>query len=189
MNIRKFKDYIGYQEPMMCIQGDILETELDDIVFAVNYPNLSGEYDNTGGFAGEICRRFWPELKDIKFTEGEVISHYAQGKRFHAIAVHSNEPNGWKNAPALIESCLNKIRVSSEEGLAIVLIGSGAAGKKWKASVDNIVGMSRSYKNVVLYIKNKDYYKALIRAAMTYESIPLHLAPKTLKYRTRELAS
>jgi len=189
MNIEKFKIITGFQEPLLCIQGDIFDTPADHIAFAVNYPNKDGQSENGfTGFAGEVCRRFWPGLNNIVFTKGEVRSHRSQGKTFHALAVHTNEVNGWQDAPQLIESCLNRIPVGSEEVITIVLIGGGKAGKKWKASVNNIVGMSRSYKTVVLYIKEEDYFQTALRLGVIRQSIPLQLLPKTKKYRA-QLAS
>jgi len=109
MNIEKFKRAICFQEPLLCIQGDIFETPADHIAFAVNYPNSEGHYDNNDtGVAAEVCQRYWPELKNIKFEKGETRSHRSMGKTFHALAVHTNELNGWKDAPQLIETCLNK---------------------------------------------------------------------------------
>jgi len=189
MNIERFKMIIDFQEPLLCVQGDIFDTPADHIAFAVNYPNTEGQSENGySGFAGEICQRFWPDLKNIKFKKGEIRSHRAQGKTFHAMAVHSNEPEGWKDSPYLIEDCLNRLPVDSTEVIAIVLIGGGKAGKKWKASVNNIVGMSRSYKTAVLYIKEIDYYRAALSLGVIRQSIPLQLLPKTKKYRA-QLAS
>lgn len=183
MNIEQFKKIIEFQEPLICIQGDIFETPADHIAFAVNYPGAEGRYDNDTGFAGEVCQRYWPNLKDIEFKKGETRSHRCDGKTFHAMAVHANEANGWKDAPSLIELCLNKLPVSSTEVIAIVLIGGGLAGKKWKAGVENLVGMSRSYKTIVLYIKERDYYEAMLKTGLACISIPLNLYPKTKKVR------
>lgn len=183
MNIEKFKQVINFQEPLLCIQGDIFETPADNIAFAVNHPNSEGQYDNNIGFAAEVCQRYWPELKDIKFEKGETRSHRAAGKTFHAMAVHTNEVNGWKEAPRLIKTCLNQLPVNSTDVIAIVLIGGGISGQKWKAGVNNIMGISRSYKTIVLYIKNPDYYEAALKTGLAYQSIPLKLFPKTKKYR------
>ncbi|MCX6797983.1 MAG: hypothetical protein NTX66_02065 [Candidatus Falkowbacteria bacterium] len=189
MNIERFKQTINFQEPILCIQGDVFETPADHIAFAVNYPNSEGQYNNSGtGFAGEVCRHYWPELRNIKFTKGEIRSHTSMGKTFHAMAVHTNEPSGWKDAPELIECCLNKLPVSSVDVIAIVLIGGGIAGKKWQASINNIVGMSRSYKTVVLYVKEQEYYKAIMQIGLAYQGIPLGLLPKTKKYRAELVA-
>ncbi len=189
MNIAKFKSLLGFQEPLLCIQGNIFETPADHIAFAVNYPNSEGRFNNDTGFAAEICGDYWPELRNIRFEKGEIRSHSSRGKTFHAMAVHTNEPNGWNNAPELIESCLNRLPVSSEEVIAIVLIGGGESGKKWKSSVNNIVGMSRSYKTVVLYVKEPDYYKAVMLTGLAYQSIPLNLLPKTKKLRAENVLS
>lgn len=183
MNIYEFKRAVGFQEPLLCIQGDIFETPADHIAFAVNYPNGTGNYYNGGGFAGEVCQKAWPDLSEIEFKKGETRSHRFGGKTFHAMAVHSNEPNGWKESPTLIQECLNRLPVASSEVIAIVLIGGGKSGKKWKASIDNIIGMSRSYKTIVLYIKEEDYYRAAQQLGVIYSQIPLKMFPKTLKYR------
>ncbi|MCX6795374.1 MAG: hypothetical protein NT165_01415 [Candidatus Falkowbacteria bacterium] len=185
MNIETFKRFIDFQEPLLCIQGDIFETPADHIVFAVNYPNLLGQYNNNQGFAGEVCRKFWPGLDNIQFEKGEIRSHLSKGKCFHAIAVHTNEPDGWNESPELIESCLNRLPVSSVEVVAMVLIGGGKSGKKWKSGVNNIVGMSRSCKTIVLYIKQIEQYQALLSIGLGYRSIPLNLFPKTKKYRAQ----
>jgi len=146
MDIYQFKKAICFQEPLLCIQGDIFDTPADHIAFAVHYPNKNGHYNNSGGFAGDVCQQAWPELKSIQFAKGETRSHRYGGKTFHAMAVHSNEPNGWKDAPELIELCLNKLPVNSIEVIATVLMGGGKSGAKWNASIQNVIGMSRSYK-------------------------------------------
>ncbi|MFA5023776.1 MAG: hypothetical protein WC523_02345 [Patescibacteria group bacterium] len=188
MNLYQFKKTIAFQEPLLCVQGDIFETPADHIAFAVNYPNGNGEFNNSGGFAGEVCRQAWPELKNIKFTKGETRSHRYCGKIYHAIAVHSNEPDGWKDTPELIELCLNKLPVDSTEVIAIVLIGGGKAGKKWKANINNLIGMSRTYKTIALYVKEPELRKALMELGIICQSIPLNFFPKTKKYRA-ELAA
>ncbi|MFA4942729.1 MAG: hypothetical protein WC564_03785 [Patescibacteria group bacterium] len=104
------------------------------------------------------------------------------------MAVHTNEIGGWKNAPELIRVCLNKLPTSSVEVIAVVLIGGGISGKKWKAGLDNIIGMSQSYKTVVLYIKEKNYYEAALRTGIAFQGIPLELFPKTIKYRAALVA-
>jgi len=188
MNIHQFKKAIAFQEPLLCIQGDIFDTPADHIAFAVNYPNCMGSYDNSGGFAGEVCSLAWPELKNIKFSKGEVRHHRFMGKTYHAMAVHTNEVNGWQDTPELLELCLNRLPVDSTEIIAIVLIGGGVSGKKWKASVNNIVGMSKSYKTVALYVKEQKHYQALLALGVVCQTIPLSLLPKTKKYRA-ELAA
>jgi len=188
MNLYQFKKAVAFQEPMLCIQGDIFDTPADHIAFAVNYPNTQGDFNNSGGFAGEICSKFWPELKNIKFAKGEIRSHRFMGKIYHAMAVHTNEIDGWQETPELLEMCLNKLPVDSTEVITVVLIGGGVAGKKWKASIKNVIGMSRSYKTVVLYVKEPEYHKALAALGIICESIPLNFFPKTKKYRA-ELAA
>lgn len=189
MNIYQFKKAVDFQEPLLCIQGDIFSAPADHIAFAVNYPNGEGRYDNSGGFAGDVCQRAWPELASISFEKGEIRSHRYGGKTFHAMAVHTNETDGWKEAPNLIKECLDRLPVDSTDVIAIVLIGGGKSGKKWRASVNNIVGMSRSYKTVVLYIKENDYYRAAVRMGVVYSNIPLALFPKTLKYGAQALVA
>ncbi|MFA4942730.1 MAG: hypothetical protein WC564_03790 [Patescibacteria group bacterium] len=72
MNIEKFKKAINFQDPMLCVQGDIFETPADHIAFAVNYPNSEGEYNNSDtGFAAKVCEDHWPELANIKFEKAK----------------------------------------------------------------------------------------------------------------------
>ena len=187
MNITRFKQIIDFQEPLLCILGDVFKTPVDHIAFAVNYPNSAGEYNNSDtGFAADVCKRYWPELKKIEFKKGEIRSHRFMGKTYHAMAVHTNESYGWQDSPHLIELCLNKLPVSSEEVIAVILIGGGVSGNKWKASVNNIVGMSKSYKTIVLYIKEIEYYKIILDTGLAYATIPLNFLPKTKKYRAIE---
>ncbi len=188
MNIYQFKKAIAFQEPLLCIQGDIFQTPADHIAFAVNYPNCAGEYNNSGGFAGQVCAEAWPELKNIKFAKGEIRHHLFMGKTYHAMAVHTNEVNGWKETPELLEFCLNRLPVDSTEVIAIVLIGGGKAGAKWKASVNNIIGMARSYKTIALYVKEEKPYQALLALGIVCQTIPLNFFPKTKKYRAELVA-
>lgn len=166
---------------MLCVQGDIFITPADHIAFAVNYPKKDGTWANTGGFAKLVEERGWEGLSKIKFTKGESVSKKIGGKTYHAMAVHSNEPGGWDEAPELIHFCLNNLPVDSVEMVAIVLIGGGKSGEDFKANVKNIEGMSRTYKSIVLYVKEVEHYGLLLARGLAAAAIPF--APKTRKYR------
>ncbi len=183
MNLTRFLTIIGYQQPLVCIQGDILDTPADHIAFAVHYPDSNGNYNNSGGFAGVIAEKFWPEIATTKFEPGKPISKKIKGKTFHALPVHSNEPNGWDDAPGYITQCLNLLPVDSTEVIATVLIGGGKAGTQFKASVKNLEGLSRTYKTVVLYVKELQQYEALLKYGLVSATIPLEALPRAKKYR------
>lgn len=161
MNINQFFKIVDLQEPLYCVNGDIFETPAKHIAFAVNYPGKRGGFGNTSGFAGEVIERYWPELNSIRFEKGEPVTRFSNGKYFHALPVHSNEENGWEEAPDLIELCLNKLPVNSTEVVTCVLMGGGTSGKKWGASIRNIGGMLASMKTVVLYVFDPEMYYLL----------------------------
>ena len=162
MKIHEFFRLVNLQEPLYCVHGDIFKTPAKHIAFAVNYPDKKGNYCNEGGFAGEVLEKHWPELGSIRFTKGEPISRYSNGKYWHALPVHTNEADGWEETPGLIESCLNKLPVNSTEVVTCVLIGGGVAGKKWGANIKNIGGMLSSIKTIVLYVYEADMFQLLV---------------------------
>ncbi|MCX6757373.1 MAG: hypothetical protein NTZ44_00605 [Candidatus Nomurabacteria bacterium] len=180
MNLTQFLNAIKRQKPLICIQGDIFLTPADHIVFAVNYPSKDGKWNNTGGFAGDVVARGWTNLPEIKFEKGQTISKKIFGKTYHAIAVHSNEEYGWDEAPDLIQLCLDKLPVNSTSVMAIVLIGGGKAGEKYVASIKNVEGISRTYKTVVLYVKEVEHYKYLLAAGYVSAVVDV---PRTFKLR------
>lgn len=172
MNLTHFLAIAGLQKALTCVRGDILKTHADHIAFAVNYPNNLGQFDNTTGFAGQVAKKFWPELVNIRFKPGVPVSHTVKGKTYHALPVHSNEDGGWDLAPGLIHGGLNALPVPSEEVITCVLIGAGDAGRKWNVNIKNIEGMSKSYKTIVLYVKELQQYDALMRLGIASATIP-----------------
>ncbi len=162
MNIHQLLKIEKLQEPLYCVHGNIFKTPAQHIAFAVHYPNKKGDYSNVDGFAGQVMEKHWPELGSIKFTKGEPISRYANGKYFHALPVQTNEERGWDDAPELIETCLNKLPLNSIEVVACVLIGGGDSGLKWGANIKNIGGMLASVKTVVLYVYEAEIFQLLV---------------------------
>lgn len=154
MDKREFLEAVGLTEPMLAVQGDIFTTPADHIAFAVNFPSADGSYRNSGGFAGEVARMYWPELVDYKFERGKPVSRFCTqlGKTLHALPVHSNEEGGWKDAPILITDCFNQLHVPSNEVIASVLIGGGKSGAEFGANPRNIEAMAMSYKTIVVYL-------------------------------------
>lgn len=188
MKLNKFLSALGLQKPLVAIQGDIFDTPADHIAFAVHYPNKKGESDNSkSGFASQVYEHGWTSLKTIKFKAGWPVTKKIKGKYFHALPVHSNEEGGWEGSPELIQDCLNRLPVSSTEVVAIVLIGGGAAGLKYKASVRNIEGMVKSYKTVVLYVYEDWMMKLLCDTGVVVEYLPKNIPmlnlPKVMHYR------
>lgn len=182
MTLLKFLKSLGTQEPLVAVQGNVLDTPADHIAFAIHYPNSIGERPPiSGGFAFDVANKVWPELIHYVPKKGEVLSKRVFGKTYHAMAVHSNEINGWKESPQLIESCLNKLPVNSSEVIACVMIGGGNAGKKWKANVENISGMVNSYKTVVLYVYEPDMYNILLQCGIISMPFPTKGSLKTYR--------
>jgi hypothetical protein len=130
------------------VRGDIFRTSLKHIAFAVN-----AEGFNDAGFAGAVSSRFWPELANTGGKAlGEVLSHQAGGKTFHAMVCHELQGKGWSRTPTLVEECLNSLGVSEEEPIAVVLMGSGMIGQMGGADVLSILGgLARSRKRVAVY--------------------------------------
>ena len=191
MNIYQFLLASGRQSPLIAVQGDIFSTPADHIAFAVHWPNDAGFSDNdNGGFSSKVVNHGWQELAYQIFEKGEVRSKVIKGKTFHAMAVHTPQDGGWEESPLLIEQCLNKIPVSSDEVIACVLIGGGHAGHKYKAGVDNIEGMMRSYKRVVLHVYDAEMYDKLIALGIAAQPIPLNIPlsnlPKPLLFRDKQ---
>ncbi len=188
MKLDHFLKVLGIQKPLIAIQGDIFDTPADHIAFAVHYPNDSGNYNNAGsGFAALVAKHGWPELSRIKFEAGVPQTKKIKGKFFHALPVHCNQENGWDNAPRLIEHCLNKLPVDSTEVISTVLIGGGNAGLKYGATVKNIEGIIRSYKTVVLYVKETNIFNILVATGVVSQcmngGLKLIDLPKVIKYR------
>jgi len=130
------------------VRGDILKTSCKNIAFAVNVEGV-----NDAGFAGEIARRFWPELIMTGTKEmGEVLSKSVGEKTFYALVCHSLRKDGWRNTPEVLEKCLNSLYIRGNEDIAIVLIGAGLVGQMGGADVIAILGaMARSNKRLIVY--------------------------------------
>ncbi|MEZ4103009.1 MAG: hypothetical protein R3B55_00300 [Candidatus Paceibacterota bacterium] len=168
MNKQQFLSAVGLEQPLLSVHGDIFETPADHIAFAVNFAGKSSKPVNSGGFAGEVSRRYWPEISNHEFQAGVPVSRYiaSAGKFFHALPVHSNEEGGWKDAPELITKCFNLLPVPSTEVIATVLMGAGSSGTKYNASPRNIEAMALSYKEIVLYIYEEAVYHLLLQTGL-----------------------
>lgn len=188
MNLYQFFAATKRQKPLLAMQGNIFQTPAEHIAFAVHWPNDAGHYNNNdGGFSSQVANHGWPELASIRFNKGEVRSKFIKGKTFHAMAVHTPQKGGWDETPLLIEECLNSFPVSNSEVIACVLIGGGHAGQKYKASVNNMEGMIRTYKTTVLYVYDDAMYRLLIAMGVVAQSLPYALplsqVPKPMLYR------
>lgn len=185
-----FLESLGLQKPLIAIQGDIFETIANHIAFAVHWDNKGQKTEtNNDGFAAKVAKNGWSDLCKIKFKKGEPQSKLINGKWFHALPIHTNEEGGWEEAPGLIKTCLDKLTiVSSVEVIATVLMGGGASGEKYKASVRNLEGMLGTHKTIVLYVNpNDNLYDLLVGTGVVAQPLPngmnlLHL-PKVIKYQ------
>mgnify|MGYP000884491315 CR=1 FL=1 len=130
-----------------CIKGDVFETTLTHIAFAVNTEGY-----NDSGFAGKVSR-IWPELANTGPKNlGDTMSKTIGGKTYHALVCHSLKIGGWSNTPKIVQECLNKLDVPETEPIATVLMGSGYVGRMSGADVEAIKkGMAHSNKTVVIY--------------------------------------
>lgn len=188
MYLHEFMQATGIQKPLLAYRGNIFETPADHIAFAVHWPNDEGYSNNdNGGFSSRVAEFGWPELGSITFRKGISVSKKINGKHFHALPVHTPQKDGWDETPYLIEDCLNKLPVSSTDVIAIVLIGGGKAGEKYKASIKNLEGMIRTYKTVVLYVYDDIMFNLLIGTGVVAQGTPLGTPlsemPRVYKYR------
>jgi len=129
------------------IKGNIFETQLNHIAFAVNTEGY-----NDSGFAGVVSSRYWSGLANTGNKRlGEVLHHTTlDGKTLHALVCHELKPNGWSQTPQMVEQCLNSIPDNDE--IAVVLIGGGLVGQMSGADVEAILsGMERSKKRLYVY--------------------------------------
>lgn len=179
MNLYEFLWATGSQKPLVAIQGDIFKTPADHIAFAMHYKKDS-RISHLIGFAGKVAKYGWPELNDINFEKGVPVTKKIKGKYFHACPIHTNEEGGWDEAPELIEQCFNKLPVSGEEVVASVLMGGGLAGVKYKATINNLQGMVRTYKTVVLYIYEKNIFDLLVGVGVVAATLPIDTDISTL---------
>ena len=130
------------------VQGDVFKAAQKHIAFAVHTAGF-----NDSGFAGQVSSRFWSELENTGGNRlGEILSHQAGGKTFHALVCHELKVDGWSQTPQLVESCLNSIPGNDE--IAVVLMGSGFVGQMGGANTQAILAaMDRSSKRVHVYTR------------------------------------
>ena len=190
MTLQDFLWLNRLQKPLVAIQGDIFKTEAHYIAFAVHWRNSKGELNNAnGGFAGMVAKLGWPELETYEFKKGVPIIKFIEGKYYCALPVHVNDENGWDETPFLIEEALNALPVSSVDVIACVMIGGGYAGRKYFANVNNLQGFMRTYKTIVMYVYDKEYYDLLldckIIAEPTSYDTPLTRLPKVYHLRDK----
>lgn len=131
------------------INGDIFNTPHKHIAFAINTEGF-----NDSGFAGQVAMRA-PQITTPSIggnNLGDVVSAEVEGKTFHGLVCHSLKENGWKHAPSSIIECLNKINVSDDEPIAIILMGAGMIGQMSGADIKaNINAIYASKKNCIIY--------------------------------------
>jgi hypothetical protein len=130
------------------VRGDIFETSHSHIAFAINTEGF-----NDAGFAGQVTSRFWRQLANTgQVALGETFSKKVKDKTFHALVVHSLMDKGWAKTPWYVEQSLNKLEVSDNAVIAIVLMGAGMVGQMGGADVLAILGgMARSKRKVAVY--------------------------------------
>lgn len=191
MDIFNFFAALKRQKPLVAVQGDIFSTPADHIAFAVHWPNDEGYSNNdNGGFSSLVANHGWSDLGLINFEKGKPRSEMIKGKTFHALPVHTPQKGGWSESPQLIEACLNKLHVPSNEVIACVLIGGGNAGQKYNASVRNLEGMIHTHKTVVLYVYDQAMYDLLLMTGVVARPIPLGVpldrVPKPILFKDRE---
>ena len=130
--------------------GDIFAATQKHIAFAVNTQGY-----NDAGFAGQVSSRIWPKLASTGGNElGEVLTHKNGNKTYHALVCHSLDSGGWNDTPHVARECIDKIEVSDDEEIAVVLMGSGPVGMMQGADVEAILkGMEKSKKKLVVYTR------------------------------------
>jgi len=136
-------------------QEDIISSCWRYIAFAVNCEGF-----NDSGFAGMIARRYWPELANTKPQKlgtilskeiDEIGADIGGGRIFFALVCHSLRPDGWKDTPRYVQTCLDQL-ASDKSEIAIVMIGGGPVGRLMGANVMEIMaGMARSFTPVRVY--------------------------------------
>ncbi|MFA6252129.1 MAG: hypothetical protein WCX74_01900 [Candidatus Paceibacterota bacterium] len=130
-------------------KGNIFGTSCKHIVFAVNTEGI-----NDSGFAGQVSDNYWPELAYVGPKPlGTVLSLQEEGITFYAIVCHSLK-EGWKEAPKVIEDCLNNLDTPDGEPIASVQIGGGLIGQMSGADFPAIIqAMEHSKKSIILYTR------------------------------------
>lgn len=135
------------------VKGDILNSGERHIVVPINTEGYIS--DRVPTFAGDISKRFWPELSEIGYQElGTVISKkLSDGLTIHAIVCYTMFwLDKWENTAKIIQQCFDRINCSDEEEIASVRIGQGCLSPKGTFE-EVYVGMSNSSKNIVLYVE------------------------------------
>lgn len=115
------------------------------IAFAINTEGI-----NTEGIAGEIARRYWPQLASIGKSElGTVITKDVDGITFYGLVCYSIE-KGWQNQTETIRQCFNAIE--TDEPIAATAIGRGLYDLRRGANASDIrLGMEQSDKKIIIY--------------------------------------
>lgn len=132
------------------IRGDIFASSRRHIAFAVNTEGY-----NDSGFAGQVCRRVWPELRCTGGNlMGEILTREAGEKTYYALVCHSLTPGGWRETPRVVRELFDSLVVPDDEEIAVVLMGSGPVGVMQGADVPAILGaMARSKKRLAVYTR------------------------------------
>ena len=124
---------------------NILNGNERQIAFAVNTEGV-----NTKGFAGEIARRYWPELANIGECKlGTVLTKKVDGITFYGLVCYSIE-KGWRAQTETICKCFNSIK--TDEPIASVSVGKGLMEIRGGARYsDLLIGMEKSCQKIILY--------------------------------------
>ena len=132
------------------VRGDIFVAPQKHIAFAVNTQGY-----NDAGFAGQVSSQIWPKLASTGGNKlGDVLAHKNGDKTYHALVCHSLDSGGWNDTPRVARECLDKIDISDDEEIAVVLMGSGPVGMMQGADVEAILkGMEQSKKKLVVYTR------------------------------------
>lgn len=129
------------------IQDDIFKTKAKNIAFAINKEGF-----NDSGFAGQVSRKYWPELSNCGEHEiGTVLSKTVGTKTYHALVSHSLKENWGENQAEIIKECFDNIP-SNGQPIATIAIGTGFVGMLSGADFRQIVcGMHDSQQQILLY--------------------------------------
>ncbi|HRK00906.1 MAG TPA: hypothetical protein PL089_14945 [Ignavibacteria bacterium] len=127
---------------------NIFKTHLKHIAFAINTDGINDE-----GIAGKIASMYIPKFSNTGERKlGDVVTITFKGKSYHGLVCHSLSPKGWKNSPTAIKRCIDKIRITDNDEIAIVLLGAGKVGKRMGADIKgNLRAINRSKKKCVVY--------------------------------------
>lgn len=102
------------------VYGDVFTTEDSCIVFALNTEGY-----NDSGFAGQVAKRFFPEIANTGGNRlGDVLSKTVGDKTFYGIVCHSLH-DGWNGADKIILRALNEMK---HQEASVIAIGTGFVG-------------------------------------------------------------